>query len=239
MRIALDQAHNAMLVGEVPVGAVVMRGGQVATGYNRPITEHDPAAHAEIVALRHAAQLLGNTACRSARFTSRWAVRDVRDGHVARAGQARGVRRDGSEDGCGGVGGRRVRESRLLNHHTLVQGGVLAQAGGDLLRGFRRSSGPAPPHSGGKPCRPAGGDGDGDDSASRQRSRSRYGHAPRGDSEDDDAPIPTGDVRNSILASKAKKKHDHAPAHEEAHGDEHQHDHPHDHPHDTGSGHPC
>ncbi|MCB2021568.1 MAG: nucleoside deaminase, partial [Burkholderiaceae bacterium] len=61
MRIALDQAHNAALVGEVPVGAVVMRAGQViATGYNRPITEHDPTAHAEIVALRHAAHLLGN-----------------------------------------------------------------------------------------------------------------------------------------------------------------------------------
>ncbi|MES1163660.1 MAG: tRNA adenosine(34) deaminase TadA, partial [Rhizobacter sp.] len=61
MRIALDQAQNAWLVGEVPVGAVIMRAGQViATGYNRPITEHDPTAHAEIVALRHAATLLSN-----------------------------------------------------------------------------------------------------------------------------------------------------------------------------------
>ena len=61
MRLALDQAHNALLVGEVPVGAVILREGQViATGYNRPITTHDPTAHAEIVALRHAAQLLEN-----------------------------------------------------------------------------------------------------------------------------------------------------------------------------------
>ena len=65
MRLALDQAQNAWLVGEVPVGAVVVRdtptGRQVvATGYNRPITDHDPTAHAEIVALRHAAHLLGN-----------------------------------------------------------------------------------------------------------------------------------------------------------------------------------
>ena len=60
MRQALDQAHNAWLVGEVPVGAVIVRNGQlIATGYNRPITTHDPTAHAEIVALRHAAQLLG------------------------------------------------------------------------------------------------------------------------------------------------------------------------------------
>ena len=61
MRLALDQAHNALLVGEVPVGAVILREGKViATGYNRPITTHDPTAHAEIVALRHAAALLEN-----------------------------------------------------------------------------------------------------------------------------------------------------------------------------------
>ena len=61
MRLALDQAHNAALVGEVPVGAIIVRDGQViATGYNRPITGLDPTAHAEIVALRHAAQLLQN-----------------------------------------------------------------------------------------------------------------------------------------------------------------------------------
>ncbi len=65
MRLALDQALNAQLVGEVPVGAVIVRRVDgvpqiVATGYNRPITTHDPTAHAEIVALRHAAQLLEN-----------------------------------------------------------------------------------------------------------------------------------------------------------------------------------
>ncbi len=65
MRLALDQAHNALLVGEVPVGAIILRhtdsGPQVvATGYNRLITTHDPTAHAEIVALRHAATLLKN-----------------------------------------------------------------------------------------------------------------------------------------------------------------------------------
>ena len=59
MRLALDQAHNAWLVGEVPVGAVIVRRGPegmqvLATGYNRPITTHDPTAHAEIVALRDA-----------------------------------------------------------------------------------------------------------------------------------------------------------------------------------------
>ena len=61
MRLALDQAQNAWLLGEVPVGAVIVRDGQViATGYNRPIGDNDPTAHAEIVALRQAASLLGN-----------------------------------------------------------------------------------------------------------------------------------------------------------------------------------
>ena len=65
MRLALDQALNAQLAGEVPVGAVIMHMVDgvpqvLATGYNRPITTHDPTAHAEIVALRHAAQLVEN-----------------------------------------------------------------------------------------------------------------------------------------------------------------------------------
>src|SRR5665811_497771 len=61
MQVALAQASEAAAVGEVPVGAVVVRGGQViATGRNAPIDGHDPTAHAEIVALRAAAQALGN-----------------------------------------------------------------------------------------------------------------------------------------------------------------------------------
>jgi tRNA(adenine34) deaminase len=60
-KIARDQAQNAWLAGEVPVGAVLVRDGQViATVYNRPFTTPDPNPHAEIVALRHAAQLPSN-----------------------------------------------------------------------------------------------------------------------------------------------------------------------------------
>ena len=61
MRLALDQAHNAWVLGEVPVGAVVVRDGLViATGFNHPIGSADPTAHAEIRALRAAAEVLGN-----------------------------------------------------------------------------------------------------------------------------------------------------------------------------------
>jgi tRNA(adenine34) deaminase len=61
LQIALDEARAAAQAGEVPVGAVVVKNGQIiATGRNAPIGSHDPTAHAEIVALRAAAAKLGN-----------------------------------------------------------------------------------------------------------------------------------------------------------------------------------
>ncbi len=57
MRLALEQAELAALAGEVPVGAVVVKAGQViGVGRNAPIGDHDPTAHAEVKALRNAAQ---------------------------------------------------------------------------------------------------------------------------------------------------------------------------------------
>ena len=61
MREALKLAQQAEALGEVPVGALVVKDGEViGQGYNQPISSHDPSAHAEIVALRDAAQRLGN-----------------------------------------------------------------------------------------------------------------------------------------------------------------------------------
>ena len=61
MRRALAQAGRAREVGEVPVGAIVVHGGEVVgTGFNQPIGLHDPTAHAEVVAMRTAARALGN-----------------------------------------------------------------------------------------------------------------------------------------------------------------------------------
>ena len=61
MRIALQEARSALQLGEVPVGAVLVAGGEVvATGFNQPIHQLDPTAHAEIVVLRGAARLLNN-----------------------------------------------------------------------------------------------------------------------------------------------------------------------------------
>jgi tRNA(adenine34) deaminase len=61
MRAALEQARRGLAAGEVPIGAVVVSGGKVVgEGFNRPVRDADPTAHAEIIALRAAAAALGN-----------------------------------------------------------------------------------------------------------------------------------------------------------------------------------
>lgn len=137
MRLALDQAHNALLVGEVPVGAVLMRDGQViATGYNRPITTHDPTAHAEIVALRHAATLLENYRLPECELfvtlepcaMCAMALMHARLKRVVFA----------ATDPKTGVAGSVIDlfAQKQLNHHTTIQGGVLAETSAQLLREF-------------------------------------------------------------------------------------------------------
>lgn len=141
MRLALDQAQNAWLVGEVPVGAVIVREVDgvhqvVATGYNRPITTHDPTAHAEIVALRHAAQLLGNYRlpdCELYVTLEPCAMCAMALVH-ARFRRVVFAAADPKTGAAGSV--IDLFGQRQLNHHTAVQGGVLADACGQLLREF-------------------------------------------------------------------------------------------------------
>jgi len=137
MRIALDQAQNAWLVGEVPVGAVIMRAGQViATGYNRPITEHDPTAHAEIVALRHAATLLANYRLPECELYVTLEPCAMCAMALMHARLKRVV--FGTADPKTGAAGSVVDlfADTRLNHHTQVERGVLADECGQLLRDF-------------------------------------------------------------------------------------------------------
>jgi len=141
MRLALDQAHNALLVGEVPVGAVIVRespgGWQViATGYNRPVTEHDPTAHAEIVALRHAAQLLRNYRLPECELFVTLEPCAMCAMALLHARLKRVVY--GATDPKTGAAGSVLDlfSERRLNHHTRWEGGVLAAESGRLLQEF-------------------------------------------------------------------------------------------------------
>ena len=141
MRLALDQALNAQLAGEVPVGAVItrMEGGVpqvVATGYNRPVTTHDPTAHAEIVALRHAAELLGNyrlPGCTLYVTLEPCAMCAMALMH-ARIGRVVFAAADPKTGAAGSV--LDLFANPKLNHHSTVEGGLLAEASGGLLREF-------------------------------------------------------------------------------------------------------
>lgn len=141
MRLALDQALNAQLSGEVPVGAVMVRstptGPQVvATGYNRPITTNDPTAHAEIVALRHAAQLLANYRLPDLELyvtlepcaMCAMAILHARVKRVVFAAP------DPKAGAAGSV--LNLFANSALNHHTDIIGGVLADQSASLLREF-------------------------------------------------------------------------------------------------------
>ncbi|MCB1996191.1 MAG: tRNA adenosine(34) deaminase TadA, partial [Rhodoferax sp.] len=120
-----------------PVGAVLMRQGQViATGYNRPITTHDPTGHAEIVALRHAATLLGNyrlPECELYVTLEPCAMCAMAMMHARLKRVVFGAP-DPKTGAAGGV--IDLFANPQLNHHTDVIGGVLAEPCGALLREF-------------------------------------------------------------------------------------------------------
>ena len=143
MRLALDQAQNAWIVGEVPVGAVLLRRDPatdayqvIATGYNRPITDHDPTAHAEIVALRHAATLLGNYRLPECELYVTLEPCAMCAMAMMHARLKRVVY--GAPDPKTGAAGSVVDlfANPQLNHHTRVQGGVLGDVCGGVLRQF-------------------------------------------------------------------------------------------------------
>ncbi len=137
MRAALELARQAAQAGEVPVGAVVVKDGEiVGRGHNAPISRHDPSAHAEMVALRDAAQHVGNyrlvgcelfvtlepcVMCVGAMFHARIArvVFGARDPKTGAAGSVFNL----------------FAETRL-NHHARTHGGVLAEECGKVLSDF-------------------------------------------------------------------------------------------------------
>lgn len=137
MRQALALARQAAETGEVPVGAVLVHQGQViATGHNRPIGAHDPTAHAEIMALRDAAQQLGNYRLEDCELYVTLEPCPMCAGALLHARLKRVV--FGAADPKTGAAGSVLDLFAFgqLNHQTQVQGGVLAGECGELLQGF-------------------------------------------------------------------------------------------------------
>jgi tRNA(adenine34) deaminase len=137
MRSALDLALQAQAAGEVPVGAVVVRDGEiVGRGYNRPISSRDPTAHAEIAALREAALHLGNYRLGGCEIYVTLEPCIMCAGAILHARIARLVyaARDPKTGACGSVSDP-FADARL-NHHTSVVGGVMAEEAGALLQAF-------------------------------------------------------------------------------------------------------
>lgn len=137
MQMALALAREAGAAGEVPVGAVVVRDGEViGRGFNQPIGRNDPTAHAEVVALRDAGMNEENYRLPGSTLYVTLEPCLMCAGAIMHARVARVV--FGARDPKTGVAGSvtdMFAETRL-NHHAEVSGGVLAAECGALLSSF-------------------------------------------------------------------------------------------------------
>ena len=137
MRLAIEAAGRAQALGEVPVGAVLVKDGEViATGFNQPIGRHDPTHHAEIAALRAGAEALGNYRLPGCTLYVTLEPCVMCAGAMMHARLARVVfgASDPKTGACGSVVNL-FAEDRL-NHHAEISGGVLADECGTMLSNF-------------------------------------------------------------------------------------------------------
>ncbi len=137
MRLAMAAAGRAQALGEVPVGAVLVKDGAViATGFNQPIGSHDPTRHAEIAALRAGAEALGNYRLPGCTLYVTLEPCVMCAGAMMHARLARVVfgASDPKTGACGSVVNLFAEER--LNHHAEVSGGVLAAECGTMLSNF-------------------------------------------------------------------------------------------------------
>ena len=142
MRIALALAQAAADAGETPVGAVVVdpaTGEVLGRGANGPIGRSDPTAHAEILALREAAQRIGNYRLTGLELVATLEPCAMCAGAISHARIGRLV--FAAEDPKGGavVHGPRVFDQPTCHWRPQVEGGVLAEASSALLKGFFRA----------------------------------------------------------------------------------------------------
>lgn len=137
MREALSMAQAAECLGEVPVGAVVVKGGEIiGRGFNTPIGDADPTAHAEIAALRDAARKMGNYRLPGCELFVTVEPCAMCAGAILHARIARVVY--GARDYKTGVHGSVVDLFAVerLNHHTTIEGGILAEECAAIISAF-------------------------------------------------------------------------------------------------------
>jgi tRNA(adenine34) deaminase len=139
MELALKQAHLAAVAGEVPVGALVIRDGEIiGQGHNRNLLDNDPTAHAEIVALRQAAARVGNHRLIGCTMVATIEPCSMCAGALIHARIARLVY--GAADPKAGAAGSTVQviNHPSLNHRMEVTAGVLADKCSEILQQFFR-----------------------------------------------------------------------------------------------------
>lgn len=137
MRMALKQAHLARDAGEVPVGAVLVANQEViAAGHNQPIGHHDPSAHAEIVTLKAAGATLSNYRLPETTLYVTLEPCMMCCGAIMHARVSRVVY--GASDAKTGCvhSVMKLFDNTKLNHHTMVEGGVLTDECAQLLKDF-------------------------------------------------------------------------------------------------------
>ncbi len=137
MQQALDQAKLAAIAGEVPVGAVLVRDGKViSTGFNKPITNSDPSAHAEMMAIRAAAQDEANYRLPGTTLYVTLEPCTMCAGAMLHARVDRVV--FGASDPKTGAAGSvlNVFSEKQINHQTQVEGGMMGDECGQVLRDF-------------------------------------------------------------------------------------------------------
>ena len=142
MRIALELAQAAADAGEAPIGAVVIdpaTGQVVAQAHNAPIARHDPTAHAEILALRQAAEAVGNYRLTGLTLVVSLEPCAMCAGAISHARIGRLV--FGASDPKGGavISGPRFFDQTTCHWRPEVTGGILADESAAMLRGFFKS----------------------------------------------------------------------------------------------------
>ena len=142
MRLAMDEARAAAAAGEAPIGAVLVdpaTDAVLAQARNAPIGRHDPTAHAEILALRAAAETLGNYRLTGLELFVTLEPCAMCAGAISHARIGRLV--FGAEDAKGGgvVHGARVFDQTTCHWRPKVEGGVLAEESAALLKDFFRA----------------------------------------------------------------------------------------------------